>query len=65
MPIGMENNIAKILGFNDRKEMTVRYFGLNHFGWWTSIKDDDGNEYIDKLRAHQLEYCLLYTSRGV
>ncbi len=56
MPIGMENNIAKILGFNDRKEMTVRYFGLNHFGWWTSIKDDDGNEYIDKLLAHQLEY---------
>ena len=49
MPIGMENNIAKILGFNDRKEMTVRYFGLNHFGWWTSIKDNDGNEYIDKL----------------
>ncbi len=26
MPIGMENNIAKILGFNDRKEMTVRYW---------------------------------------
>lgn len=56
MPIGMEQSIAKILGFKNRKEMDVRYFGLNHFGWWTSIKDADGNEYIDKLVEHQLQY---------
>ncbi|MCI9076096.1 MAG: 6-phospho-alpha-glucosidase [Dorea sp.] len=56
MPIGMEQSFAKILGFKDRKDMDVRYFGLNHFGWWTSIKDKDGNEYIDKLVAHQLKY---------
>jgi len=56
MPIGIEQSIAKILGFKDRKEMDVRYFGLNHFGWWTSIKDKDGNEYIDKLIEHQLQY---------
>lgn len=56
MPIGMEQSIAKILGFKDRKEMDVRYFGLNHFGWWTSIKDAAGNEYIDKLVEHQLKY---------
>jgi maltose-6'-phosphate glucosidase len=56
MPIGMEQTIAKILGFQNRKEMDIRYFGLNHFGWWTSIKDKDGNEYIDKLIAHQLQY---------
>lgn len=56
MPIGMEQSIAKILGFKDRKEMDIRYFGLNHFGWWTSIKDKDGNEYIDKLVEHQLVY---------
>lgn len=56
MPIGMEQGIAKILGFKDRKEMDIRYFGLNHFGWWTSIKDADGNEYIDKLIEHQLKY---------
>lgn len=56
MPIGMEQSIAKILGFLDRKEMDVRYFGLNHFGWWTSIKDKDGNEYIEKLVEHQLKY---------
>ncbi len=56
MPIGMEQSIAKILGFQNRKEMDVRYFGLNHFGWWTSIKDKDGNEYIEKLVEHQLQY---------
>jgi len=56
MPIGIEQSIAKILGFKDRKEMDVRYFGLNHFGWWTSIKDAEGNEYIDKLIEHQLQY---------
>lgn len=56
MPIGMEQSFAKILGFKDRKDMDVRYFGLNHFGWWTSIKDKDGNEYIDKLIKHQLKY---------
>lgn len=60
MPIGMENSMARILGFNNRKEMDIRYFGLNHFGWWTSIKDKDGNERIHDLIAHQLQYgnCL-------
>ena len=60
MPIGMEHTIARILGFNNRKEMCIRYYGLNHFGWWTSIKDKDGKEYIQDLIAHQLKYgnCL-------
>ena len=60
MPIGMEHTIARILGFNSRKEMCIRYYGLNHFGWWTSIKDKDGKEYIQDLIAHQLKYgnCL-------
>lgn len=56
MPIGMEQSIAKILGFQDRKEIDVRYFGLNHFGWWTSVKDKKGNEYIDQLIKHELLY---------
>lgn len=60
MPIGMEHTIARILGFKNRKEMSIRYYGLNHFGWWTSIKDKDGKEYIQDLIAHQLKYgnCL-------
>lgn len=64
MPIGMEQSFAKILGFKDRKEMDIRYFGLNHFGWWTSIKDAKGNEYIEKLIEHLKKYgnCPLDTS---
>lgn len=60
MPIGMEHTIALILGFKSRKEMCIRYYGLNHFGWWTSIKDKDGKEYIQDLIKHQLKYgnCL-------
>ena len=60
MPIGMEHTIARILGFKSRKEMCIRYYGLNHFGWWTSIKDKDGKEYIQDLIKHQLKYgnCL-------
>lgn len=60
MPIGMEHAIARILGFKSRKEMCIRYYGLNHFGWWTSIKDKDGKEYIQDLIKHQLKYgnCL-------
>lgn len=60
MPICMEHTIARILGFKSRKEMCIRYYGLNHFGWWTSIKDKDGKEYIQDLIKHQLKYgnCL-------
>lgn len=60
MPIGMEHTIASILGFKSRKEMCIRYYGLNHFGWWSSIKDKDGKEYIQDLIKHQLKYgnCL-------
>lgn len=56
MPIGLENSYAQILGLKNRKEMDIRYFGLNHFGWYTSIKDKEGNELLPKLIEHQLKY---------
>ena len=37
MPIGLENSFAGILGYKSRKEMDIRYYVLNHFGWYTSI----------------------------
>lgn len=52
MPIGIEDKIASILGFESRKELDVMYYGLNHFGWWSSIKDKDGNELLPKIKAH-------------
>lgn len=32
--------------------MRVRYYGLNHFGWWTSIEDANGNDLMPKLREY-------------
>ena len=27
------------------KDLDVKYYGLNHFGWWTSVKGKDGTDY--------------------
>ncbi|MGL5043050.1 MAG: 6-phospho-alpha-glucosidase [Culicoidibacterales bacterium] len=49
MPIGIEGGIAKILGLSSRKEMEVTYYGLNHFGWWTAIRDKNGLDLMPKI----------------
>lgn len=49
MPIGIESRMAQIVGLQDRKQMRVRYYGLNHFGWWTSVKGKDGTDYTPQL----------------
>ncbi|ONG21221.1 6-phospho-alpha-glucosidase [Escherichia coli] len=30
----------------------TRYYGLNHFGWWTSIEDLQGNDLMPQLRQY-------------
>ena len=52
MPIAIESKMLEILGMNDRKELDVNYYGLNHFGWFTSIKDQNGNDLMPKLKEH-------------
>ncbi|GIN14761.1 maltose-6'-phosphate glucosidase [Shouchella clausii] len=52
MPIGIEELIAKNLGFPSRKEMEVDYYGLNHFGWWTDIRDKKGNSLMPDVIKH-------------
>ena len=56
MPIGMENGFAKILELDSRKDMDIRYYGLNHFGWWSQIKDKEGNDLTQKLIDHLMIY---------
>lgn len=51
MPVALENIMANILGLQSRKEMVVRYYGLNHFGWWNSITDRQGNDLMPRLKA--------------
>ena len=50
MPIGIEIRMAEMLGLKSRKDMVIRYFGLNHFGWWTDITDKEGNDLMPELR---------------
>lgn len=56
MPIGIESRFAQIAGLSDRKQLRTRYYGLNHFGWWTSIEDLQGNDLMPMLRAHTEKY---------
>lgn len=56
MPIGIEVRMAEILGLNSRKDMDIMYYGLNHFGWWKSIKDKAGNDLMPDLKEHVAKY---------
>lgn len=52
MPIGIEEKMAQIAGLKSRKEMVIRYYGLNHFGWWTDIRDKAGNDLMPQIKEH-------------
>jgi maltose-6'-phosphate glucosidase len=56
MPVGIEELMARIAGLNSRKEMDIRYYGLNHFGWWNSIRDKNGNDLMPKIKEHVAKY---------
>lgn len=63
MPVSIENSFAQILGLNSRKEFDVRYYGLNHFGWWTDIRLKDGTDVMDKLKEHISKHGLVTNSK--
>lgn len=53
MPVGIEKTFATIAGLESRKDMEVRYYGLNHFGWWSSIKNKHtGEDLMPKIKEH-------------
>lgn len=56
MPVGIEERMARAVGLSSRKEMEVRYYGLNHFGWWTDIRDHQGNDLMPKIKEHVAKY---------
>ncbi|MGH1647475.1 6-phospho-alpha-glucosidase [Enterococcus gilvus] len=58
MPVGTLRRMSQIIG-KAPEELEVRYFGLNHFGWWTSVKDKEGHEYIDQIRNYVSEHGYL------
>lgn len=53
MPVGIEERMAEILDLpNGRKDMVIRYYGLNHFGWWSDIRDKEGNDLMPRIKEH-------------
>lgn len=52
MPVGIEERMAHSIGLSSRKEMVVRYYGLNHFGWWTDIRDKAGKDLMPQIKDH-------------
>lgn len=52
MPIGIEELMATNIGLESRKEMVVKYYGLNHFGWWTDIRDKSGEDLMPSIIKH-------------
>ncbi|MGG5324609.1 maltose-6'-phosphate glucosidase [Enterococcus pernyi] len=56
MPVCLEDIMARVIGLRARKDFETSYFGLNHFGWWTSIKDHDGNDLLPKISTHVKKY---------
>ena len=43
--------MATNIGLKSRKEMVVKYYGLNHFGWWTD-RDKSGNDLMPSIIKH-------------
>lgn len=54
MPVGTLRRMSQIID-KEPEDLEVRYFGLNHFGWWTSVKDKEGNEYLPQIREYVAE----------
>ncbi|GAB2026156.1 6-phospho-alpha-glucosidase [Lactovum odontotermitis] len=52
MPVVIKDRMIEVLGLKSRKELVERYFGLNHFGWWTALHDTEGNDLMPKLKEY-------------
>lgn len=53
MPISIEGAIADYFN-KDLRNITFKYFGLNHFGWWTNVYDENGVDLLPQLREDVL-----------
>ncbi|MCI6271959.1 MAG: 6-phospho-alpha-glucosidase [Erysipelotrichaceae bacterium] len=56
MPIAIKKSLATILGLKNENDIVDRYYGLNHFGWWSELRDKDGNDLMPKLKEHVKQF---------
>ncbi|MGN0980725.1 MAG: 6-phospho-alpha-glucosidase [Candidatus Avoscillospira sp.] len=58
MPIAIIDVVAAAMEIKDKENIVYDYFGLNHFGWFTSI-EYKGEDLMPKLRAYIKEQQIL------
>ena len=58
MPIAIIDVVAAAMGIQNKKEIVYDYFGLNHFGWFTSI-EYKGQDLLGPLREYIKEHQIL------
>lgn len=55
MPVSIESKMSTILGLSSRKNMYFRYYGLNHYGWFSEVTDNKGNDLMPRLKEYVKE----------
>ncbi len=58
MPIAIIDMVAAAMGIKNKKEIVYDYYGLNHFGWFTSI-EHNGKDIMPALRDYIMENEIL------
>lgn len=64
MPIAIISMIAMCLGIKDHNAIEYDYFGLNHFGWFTSITYE-GRDILKEIKAYIKEMKILLPREAV
>ena len=58
MPIAIIDVVAAAMGIKNSREIVYDYYGLNHFGWFTSI-EYQGKDILTPLRQYIKEHQIL------
>ncbi len=58
MPIAIIDVVAAAMEIKDKENIVYDYYGLNHFGWFTSI-EYKGKDIMDELRTYIKEHEIL------
>ena len=57
MPVGTLRRMSYIVG-KTPKDLDVKYYGLNHFGWWTYLYDKSGVDRMPELKEKIMKFGL-------
>ncbi|QKY70344.1 6-phospho-alpha-glucosidase [Lentibacillus sp. CBA3610] len=64
MPIAIMKSYADLLD-KDVWELVPEYFGLNHFGWFSKILDEEGNDLTQELKGKIINGDFIPTDKEI